>query len=340
MNSVVAYARTVRNRLLRVKPFVCPEHLSANHRTLSEAEELNLILSLRTNYFSYTTYFPDPPDVYFATDVGRDDLNAHIYGRLDVYRQTVIPWIDNTIRLHGARVLEIGCGTGASTVALAEQGAEVIATDVHEGSLRAARDRLSLYGLDVDLSCSNAEDTFKSLRGARFDVVAFLAVLEHMTLQERLQALHAAWKLLPSGGCLVVQETPNRLWYFDVHTAQDYFFLWLPDDLAIRYAARTPRERYNRAFQNVNYELDSTKVEFARWGRGVSYHDFEMALDLPAHELPVVSCLELFVRNTTGAERLGRRTLPRRFEAMLSEMSPRVHRGFCLPYLDLIFRKP
>ena len=49
--------------------------------------------------------------------------------RLSRDRVAVIPWLDRTRPLRGSRILEVGCGRGASTVALAEQGAELIALD-------------------------------------------------------------------------------------------------------------------------------------------------------------------------------------------------------------------
>lgn len=344
MIPLIACARTMRDSFFGVRPLRCPAHLRTNHRALKEGGEESLHQSLRAHYFSYGEYFPDPVDVYFSTAAGRADLKAHLTGRLDTMRQTLIPWIDDTVHLAGARVLEIGCGTGSSTLALAEQGAHVYATDVHHGSIQVARDRLGLYGVEAALSCSNARDTFQQLGSAAFDVVAFVGVLEHMTLDERLASLIGAWTTLRSGGYLVVQETPNRLWYRDDHTSYEHFFLWLPDDVAMRYSTRTPRERYNRLFNRMSCESASIRLNFARWGRGVSYHDFVLALDVPASELPVVSCLQLYVREKTRIGSiprwLSRQPMSRRYEEMLVSMRPELHRGFYLRYLDLILRKP
>ena len=43
--------------------------------------------------------------------------------RLVCDRMEVVPWLDATRSLRGVDILEIGCGTGVSTLALCEQGA-------------------------------------------------------------------------------------------------------------------------------------------------------------------------------------------------------------------------
>ena len=185
---------------------------------------------------------------------------------------------------------------------------------------------------------SDAEGAFRSLGDERVDVVAFLAVLEHMTLEERLRALRQAWAHLKPGGWLVIDETPNRLWHFDYHTAHEPFFLWLPDDLAALYSSRTRRARYNRLHRN-NGKLDP--VTLARWGRGVSYHDFVVALDLAPEALPVVSSKDLFFRAKTGATRGVLYTEDEEvYEKLIRALAPEVPAGFFTSFLDLILQKP
>ena len=48
------------------------------------------------------------------------DLRAHVRERLESDRRLVVPWLDDAKPLHGQQILEIGCGTGSSTIALAE----------------------------------------------------------------------------------------------------------------------------------------------------------------------------------------------------------------------------
>ena len=46
------------------------------------------------------------------------DLNAHLHVRLESDRRFVIPWLNSARPLKGMRVLEVGCGTGSSSVCL------------------------------------------------------------------------------------------------------------------------------------------------------------------------------------------------------------------------------
>jgi 2-polyprenyl-3-methyl-5-hydroxy-6-metoxy-1,4-benzoquinol methylase len=292
--------------------------------------------SYRRHFFSQLPYHPDQADI--ASEAGQADLRQHLFERLENDRNRVIPWIvDAAGPLLGKSVLEIGCGTGPSTVALAEQGAQLFACDEHEGSLRVAAERLECYGLRAELKCMRAGEMFESIADRQFDLIAFLAVLEHMTLDERLKALSEAWVRIKPGGHLVIDETPNRLWYFDGHTSFENFFLWLPDDLAARYSGRTPRSRFNQLFNDAEH-FDSTA--FARWGRGVSYHDLVLALDIDAENLPVISCKELFFRSKIGSPRGYSYVLDRRFENFIRSLRPGIHHGFFVSWIDLILQKP
>src|SRR5258706_9280042 len=106
-----------------------PQHIQERFRTIDKPK-LDLIeSSLRHNYFIRYS------EGYLETERGRNDLENHLFRRLDGDRNTVIPWLDAARPLQNASILEIGCGTGCSTVALCEQGAKVVAIDVDENSL-------------------------------------------------------------------------------------------------------------------------------------------------------------------------------------------------------------
>ena len=126
-----------------------------------------------------------------------------------------IPWLDAVCGLRDSKILEIGCGTGASTLALVEQGAAVTAVDVDGASLRVAKDRLRLYGCEASFLEANAKDVPRLLAGQAFDLVVFFGTLEHLTHDERLAAMRGTWGMIQHGGYWAVVETPNRLWYFD-----------------------------------------------------------------------------------------------------------------------------
>lgn len=213
---------------------------------------------------------------YFTAEPAAQDLQDHLETRLRIARCRKIPWINAALPLDGARVLEIGCGTGSSTLALAEQGARVTSIDVEQSDAAVAQIRCRLYGVPSDVRVLNASELASTFTAESFDLVLFYASLEHMTPTERTRSLQAAWQLLRPGGFLCVVDTPNRLWPYDRHTSKLPFFNWLPDDLAYQYAARSPRADYREACAQP---ADAHAMQrFHRWGRGVSFHDFELAL--------------------------------------------------------------
>ena len=299
-------------------------------RTLDKAQLALVESSLRTNYF---TRFPAD---YLSTDWGKNDLENHLCRRLNSDRNTIVPWLDTVRQLSGASILEIGCGTGGSTVALAEQGAQVTAIDVDEDSLTVANERCRAYGLDVQFAHANATEVQQLFSGRKFDYIIFYAALEHMTTEERLSAMKTTWQMLPTGGLWCVIDTPNRLWYYDAHTSLLPFHMWLPDELAFAYSRFSPRENYRERYREYTEEA---RLDFLRRGRGVSFHEFELAMK-PLKTLKIKSSL-----NVTSRKRglfgpvKWRLSNEYRYISLLRRISPDLHEGFLQSFLNLIVEK-
>jgi len=83
--------------------------------------------SLKETYFTQRDTWFDA--AYLSSDEGQNDLQNHLFRRIHAFRETVTPRLSNAKLLSGSRILKVGCGTGAATVALAEQGAAVTAVD-------------------------------------------------------------------------------------------------------------------------------------------------------------------------------------------------------------------
>lgn len=299
--------------------------LGARFRTLDSAKAQELSEYTRAHYAN-------------ISDEG--DIDQALADALIEDRTANVPWLDAALRLDGARILEIGSGTGESTLALAEQGAAVTGIDVDANALEVGRKRLSLYDLRADLQIGNAADVASQFRGQTFDMVIFFASLEHMTLAERFAAIRQTWDMLRPGGCWVVVEAPNRLWFHDGHTSMENFYHWLPDELAARWAHRAQRDVFAKEFPPLEPTASHDTVKLARWGRGVSFHEFDLVLG-DARSLNIVSNKTDFLRRSNPlllAHSLVSRA--RRYERFLEQISPQFDRGFFKQYLDLIIRKP
>src|SRR5688572_21277245 len=76
--------------------------------------------------------------------------HARESGRLDAQAWSVLGLLhDDTSYRAGCTVLEVGCGTGAQTVTLAQRspGARFVSVDHSSDSLREARERIDAAGL-------------------------------------------------------------------------------------------------------------------------------------------------------------------------------------------------
>ena len=301
-----------------------PAHLSKNQIQI-DSESMSLIeKSIKDSL--YKSKIDCPKEIF------EEGLKEHMYKRLEIDRARVVPWLDKAKSLNNSSILEIGCGSGSSTVALAEQGAKVVGIDIDNSGLAIAEERCKLYGLDVEFKNLNAIGLPNAFQGARFDFIIFFACLEHMTIAERITSLKKTWDMLSTGGLLVIVETPNRLWYFDGHTSILPFFHWLPNELAFKYSCFSPRGAYRELYKEYN---ESTKEQFLRRGRGVSYHEFDLAIK-PAQDLKVISSLSSF---KGLAYKLHHSRLERRYKSILRRICPNIHEGFFDKKLDLIIEK-
>ena len=81
--------------------------------------------------------------------------------------------------LMGKRVIDVGCGGGILSEAMARAGAEVIGIDLAEKSLKVAKLHGMESGVKVDYRMVSAETIAQDMPG-QFDVVTCMEMLEHV----------------------------------------------------------------------------------------------------------------------------------------------------------------
>ena len=108
--------------------------------------------------------------------------------------------------LAGARVLDVGCGGGLLSEALARQGAQVTAIDLAPELVKVARLHRLESGLEVDYRVQSVEDLAAEAPGS-FDAITCMEMLEHVPRPGAI--LEACATLLKPGGKLFL-STLNR----------------------------------------------------------------------------------------------------------------------------------
>ena len=115
-------------------------------------------------------------------------------------------YVADRTRLAGARALDVGCGGGLLSEALARAGADVVAIDLAPAVLDVARLHLHESGLEVDYRETSIESLAEDMP-ASFDVVTCMEMLEHVP--DPGSVIRAAATLLKPGGMLFL-STLNR----------------------------------------------------------------------------------------------------------------------------------
>jgi 2-polyprenyl-6-hydroxyphenyl methylase/3-demethylubiquinone-9 3-methyltransferase len=174
-----------------------------------------------------------------------------------------LDWIDRHAALAGKTVLDVGCGGGLLSEAMAARGATVTGIDLSEKALGVARLHLLESGRSVDYRYISAED-LAAQEAASYDVVTCMEMLEHVPNPASTIASCAA---LAKPGGHVFFSTINRnpkAYVFAVLGAE-YILQLLPKGTH-EYAKFIKPSELSRWAKSVDLELDELI--------GMSYNPF------------------------------------------------------------------
>ncbi len=116
-------------------------------------------------------------------------------------------WIEQCVgSLSGQKILDVGCGGGILTEAMARKGAQVLGIDLAERSLKVAQLHAMESGVAVDYR-EQAVEALAAGQPASFDVVTCMEMLEHVPDPESI--VRACSELVKPGGW-VFFSTLNR----------------------------------------------------------------------------------------------------------------------------------
>lgn len=172
-----------------------------------------------------------------------------------------LEWINAHAPLHGAKVIDVGCGGGILTESMAKKGADVTGIDLSEKALGVADLHSLESALTINYQHISAEDMAAKEPGS-FDVVTCMEMLEHVP--DPSSIVQACAQLVKPGG-QVFFSTLNRnpKSYLYAVLGAEYLLQMLPKGTHDYAKFITPAELAS-AIRHAGLELQSL--------RGMSYN--------------------------------------------------------------------
>jgi 2-polyprenyl-6-hydroxyphenyl methylase/3-demethylubiquinone-9 3-methyltransferase len=120
-----------------------------------------------------------------------------------------LSFIEEYNTLANLKVLDVGCGGGILSEALARAGAQVTGIDLSHSSIGVARQHAQSQGLRVDYRHENVEE-FASRQADSYDIVTCMEMLEHVPYPRQIITA-CAQALKPSGKAYfsTINRTPK-----------------------------------------------------------------------------------------------------------------------------------
>lgn len=145
-------------------------------------------------WYDSTAYFDDP---HHITDYESPFQRYRLAKVLELYRPGA-----------GERVVDVGCGWGTFSFALADTAAQVVGVDFSEKSIALCNRRLEREPKpNLTFLCADGGDT--GLEAGAWDLVLAADLFEHLYPEDSVRVVEEAFRLLRPGGRFSVW-TPHR----------------------------------------------------------------------------------------------------------------------------------
>jgi 2-polyprenyl-3-methyl-5-hydroxy-6-metoxy-1,4-benzoquinol methylase len=200
--------------------------------------------------------YPESLVRHFAAIYGIDDLCDQL--QRDEKADYILEPLQLTLFSHtepnafeGKKILDFGCGTGASTCILGRilPQSTIVGIDFRKDHIELAKERSQIYP-EIKVSFQASPDTMTvPFETENFDFIVLNAVYEHLLPAERPLILKQLWTVLKPGGIIFINETPNSYFPIETHTTPGFPFInYLPDSLLF------PLLRATKQFKGMDNE--------------------------------------------------------------------------------------
>lgn len=176
---------------------------------------------------------------YLCDEIARDEDPAYVALSL---RYCLWDYA-NPSAFDRARLLDFGCGSGASTAILGRlmPTTQIVGVDMDQRLLTVAQARARHHRLpNVSFIASPSGDALPPALG-RFGFILLSGVYEHLLPHERTRLLPDLWEKLEDGGVLFISQTPHRFFPLEYHTTGLPGLNFVSDETALRFARKYSR---------------------------------------------------------------------------------------------------
>ncbi|MBN1561023.1 class I SAM-dependent methyltransferase [candidate division KSB1 bacterium] len=167
---------------------------------------------------------------YLCDEIARDEDPSYVES--DIFA-SLFGYVSKN-DMDGKRLLDFGCGSGASTMIISRElpNCRIYAVELEEKSLALAQLRAAYYHFEnLMMLRSPAPDRLPE-QIQQVDYILLSAVYEHLLPDERQSLLLQMWQHLAPEGILFINQTPDRRFPIETHTTGLPFINYLPNFVA------------------------------------------------------------------------------------------------------------
>lgn len=193
------------------------------------------------------------------------DTEQGPYALLHQLNPLRLAFVSEQTVLANKKIIDIGCGGGIFSEALAQAGAHVTGLDLNEQALEQAMQHAKKNDLVIDYQCQTIE-AFAAQHASQFDIVTCMEMLEHVPYPESIIA-EVSRLLKPNGIAVFSTINRNPRAYLEAIVAAEYWLKLLPRGTHTYQKFIKPSELCDTARSNHLSLLDLKGVRYELFGK-------------------------------------------------------------------------